>query len=79
MVGWVLIYIAFCCFEMKVGKTVKSKEADYVLDNVNNMARAISEVWVGGSGAKDGSNQSISRTRSDIELDSVLTATAVGA
>ncbi|XP_009366925.2 uncharacterized protein LOC103956624 [Pyrus x bretschneideri] len=62
-----------------VGKTVKSKEADYVLENVNNMAQAISEVWVGGSGAKDGSNQRISRTRSDIELDSVLTATAVGA
>lgn len=64
---------------MKVGKTVKSKEADYVLENVNNMAQAISEVWVGGSSAKDGSNQRISRTRSDIELDSVLTATSVGA
>ncbi|CAB4292031.1 unnamed protein product [Prunus armeniaca] len=60
-----------------VGKTVKSKEADYVLENVNNLAQAVSEVWVGG---KDGgSNKRISRTRSDIEVDSILTTTAVGA
>ncbi|KAB2599613.1 hypothetical protein D8674_009884 [Pyrus ussuriensis x Pyrus communis] len=62
-----------------VGKTVKSKEADYLLENVNNMAQVITEVWVGEGGGKDGSNQRISRTRSDIDRDSILTATAVGA
>ncbi|KAK9933355.1 hypothetical protein M0R45_020555 [Rubus argutus] len=57
-----------------VGKTVKSKEADYVLENVKNLAQSISDVWVGGS---DGSIQRISSTRSDIEVDSIRTTTAV--
>lgn len=53
---------------------MKSKEADYVLENVKNLAQSISEVWVGGS---DGSIQRISSTRSDIEVDSIRTTTAV--
>ncbi|XP_004296895.1 PREDICTED: uncharacterized protein LOC101301381 [Fragaria vesca subsp. vesca] len=57
-----------------VGKTVKSKEADYVLENVKNLAQSISEVWVGGS---EGSNQQVNGTRSDIEVDSIRTTTAV--
>ncbi|KAF9673927.1 hypothetical protein SADUNF_Sadunf10G0074700 [Salix dunnii] len=28
-----------------VGKTVKSKEADYVLDNIHNLAQVIPEIW----------------------------------
>ncbi|XP_050373752.1 uncharacterized protein LOC126791356 [Argentina anserina] len=57
-----------------VGKSVKTKEADYVLENVKNLAQSISEVWVGRS---DGGNHRVSDTRSDIEVDSIRTTTAV--
>lgn len=30
-----------------VGKTVKSKEADYVMENVNKLAQVIPEIWGG--------------------------------
>lgn len=59
---------------MKVGKTVKVSEADYVLENVNNLTQVIPEIWVSQSGDGD---QRISRTRS--ELESILTTTPVGA
>ncbi|KDP40159.1 hypothetical protein JCGZ_02157 [Jatropha curcas] len=57
-----------------VGKTVKSKEADYVLENVNKLAQVIPEIL--GSG-KDSGEQRISRTRS--EIDSMLATAPVGA
>lgn len=57
-----------------VGKTVKVGEADYVLENVNNLTQVIPEIWVSQS---DGGDQRISRTRS--ELESILTTTPVGA
>lgn len=57
-----------------VGKTVKSKEADYVMENVNKLAQVIPEIWGVG---KDNGDQSINRTRSD--LDSILATTIVGA
>ncbi|KAF2284169.1 hypothetical protein GH714_019734 [Hevea brasiliensis] len=57
-----------------VGKTVKSKEADYVMENVNKLAQVIPEIWVIG---KNNGDQSINRTRS--ELDSILETTPVGA
>ncbi|KAJ4722435.1 Haloacid dehalogenase-like hydrolase (HAD) superfamily protein [Melia azedarach] len=57
-----------------VGKTGKIKEADYVLENFNNLAQVIPEIWVGQS---NGGNERISRTRS--ELESILTTTPVGA
>ncbi|GMY27434.1 hypothetical protein FCV25MIE_22676 [Fagus crenata] len=57
-----------------VGKTVKSKEADYALENVNNLAKVIPEIWVSGM---DGGDQRISRSKS--EIDSILAITAVGA
>lgn len=59
---------------MKVGKTVKSKEADYVLEHIHNLAQVIPEIWAKGT---DSGDQRISRTRS--EMDAVLTATTVGA
>jgi len=55
-----------------VGKTVKSKEADYALENVNNLAQVIPEIWVNGM---DGGDQRISRSKSEIE--SILAITAV--
>lgn len=55
-----------------VGKTVKSKEADYVMETVNKLAQVIPEIWVGGM------DQRMKRSRS--ELDSILTtSTPVGA
>ncbi|POO02206.1 HAD-like domain containing protein [Trema orientale] len=57
-----------------VGKTMKTKEADYALETVNNLAQVIPEIWV--SGIESG-EQRMSRTKSDI--DSILATTAVGA
>uniref|UniRef100_A0A6N2NLI5 Uncharacterized protein n=1 Tax=Salix viminalis TaxID=40686 RepID=A0A6N2NLI5_SALVM len=57
-----------------VGKAVKSREADYVVEHIHNLAQVIPEIWVGGTG---GGDQRISRTRS--EMDAALAATTVGA
>ncbi|KAK3222371.1 hypothetical protein Dsin_009396 [Dipteronia sinensis] len=57
-----------------VGKTVKIKEADYALENINNLTQVVPEIWVSKS---DGGDQRINRTRS--EMDLVLTTTSVGA
>ena len=51
---------------------MKSKEADYALENVNNLAQVIPEIWVHGM---DGGDQRISRSKSEIE--SILAITAV--
>lgn len=51
-----------------VGKTTKTLEADYAVENVNNLAQAIPEIWMmGKSSADDDGEQSIGRTRSEIE------------
>ncbi|CAK9186377.1 unnamed protein product [Ilex paraguariensis] len=55
-----------------VGKTVKSKEADYALETVHNLVQVIPEIWFGGEDEK-----TLSRTRS--EIDSLVTITTVGA
>ncbi|KAL5782578.1 hypothetical protein ACOSP7_007607 [Xanthoceras sorbifolium] len=57
-----------------VGKTMKSKEADYALENINNLAQVVPEIWFSKS---DGGDERITRTRS--ELDSILTTMSVGA
>ncbi|KAJ4843219.1 hypothetical protein Tsubulata_039636 [Turnera subulata] len=57
-----------------VGKTVKSKEADYVVENVHNLAQVVPEIWVGGAGGVD---ERINRSKSD--MDAVLATTSVGA
>lgn len=59
---------------MKVGKTVNVGEADYALENVNNLPQVVPEIWVSQS---DDGDQRISGTRS--ELESILTTTPVGA
>ncbi|EXC17577.1 hypothetical protein L484_012369 [Morus notabilis] len=58
-----------------VGKTVKTKEADYVLETVNNLEQVIPEIWISKA---DGGDQRISRSKSEIN-DSILATTAVGA
>lgn len=60
--------------ELKVGKKIKIKESDYVLENINNLPQVIPEIWVSQS---DGGDRSISRTRS--ELETILNTTTVGA
>lgn len=64
----------FYSFAKQVGKSVKTKEADYALEDVHNMVQVIPEIWI--SGAKD-EQRKISRTRS--EIDSALKTTPVGA
>lgn len=54
---------------------MKSKEADYAMETVHNLAQAIPEIWV--SVESDDDDEMINRSRS--EVDSVLVATAVGA
>lgn len=59
---------------MQVGKTVRSKEADYVLEHIHNLAQVIPEIWARETESGD---QRISGSRS--EMDAILTATIVGA
>ncbi|XP_065863326.1 uncharacterized protein [Euphorbia lathyris] len=57
-----------------VGKTMKSKGADYAVENVNNITQVIPEIWMIGN---ENENQRISRTRSGMEsMDSMLTVGA---
>ncbi|PSS01445.1 Pyrimidine 5-nucleotidase protein [Actinidia chinensis var. chinensis] len=53
-----------------VGKSVKIKEADYVLETVNSLAQAIPEIWLG-------EGQRMNRTRS--QIDPILATAPVGA
>ncbi|KAK3021570.1 hypothetical protein RJ639_046277 [Escallonia herrerae] len=55
-----------------VGKTMRTKEADYAMEDVHNLVQVIPEIWYKGE-----DEQRLNRTRSDIE--SILTATPVGA
>ncbi|KAG2401438.1 hypothetical protein LR48_Vigan02g226900 [Vigna angularis] len=57
-----------------VGKTVKSKEADYAVEFVNNVAQAIPEIW---ANKMDGEDEAMTRTKS--ELESALAIAVVGA
>lgn len=57
-----------------VGKTVKTIEADFVLESINNLPQVIPDIW---ASKPKGENNSIMRTGSDLEA--VLTATPVGA
>lgn len=48
-----------------VGKTVKTKEADYAMEKVNNLTQVIPEIWMSKA---DGCDAKISRI-SELELD----------
>lgn len=56
---------------LKVGKTTKSKEADYAVEVVNekNLIQVIPEIWFGQEDEK----------QQQPKIDSVLSATTVGA
>jgi len=53
---------------------VKSKEADYAVEFVNNVAQAIPEIW---ANEMDGEDEAMTRTKS--ELESALAIAVVGA
>ncbi|KAK3042135.1 hypothetical protein RJ639_001255 [Escallonia herrerae] len=55
-----------------VGKTMRTKEADYAMEDVHNLVQVIPAIWYKGE-----DEQRMNRTRSDIE--SILTTTPVGA
>lgn len=62
-------------YTVLVGKTVKSKGADYAVESVNSVAEVIPEIWASGM---DGDDERLTRTKS--ELDAVFnTAAVVGA
>ncbi|XP_057960288.1 uncharacterized protein LOC131152429 isoform X2 [Malania oleifera] len=63
--------VGFCT--VLVGKTTKSKESDYVLETVNNLAQIVPEIWVS---RVDGGDQ---KSRSGSEIKSALAAPPVGA
>lgn len=54
-----------------VGKTVKTKEADYAMDTVNNLPKVVPEVWVNPADGAGG-DQIINTARNN-EIDSILT------
>ena len=57
-----------------VGKTEKSKGADYAVECVNDLAQVIPEIW---ANEMDGEDQTMTRTKS--ELEAVLACAVVGA
>ncbi|GFZ22053.1 haloacid dehalogenase-like hydrolase (HAD) superfamily protein [Actinidia rufa] len=54
----------------RVGKSIKIKEADFVLETVNSLAQAIPEIWLG-------EGQRMTRTRS--QMDPILATAPIGA
>ncbi|KAF8042273.1 hypothetical protein BT93_A0790 [Corymbia citriodora subsp. variegata] len=55
-----------------VGKTVKTKEADYALQTVNDLPNVVPGIWVNPIHGSAGDDQIINATRSG-EIDSILT------
>ncbi|KAH9621562.1 hypothetical protein KSS87_020529 [Heliosperma pusillum] len=49
-----------------VGRSTKTNEADYVVENVNNLMQAIPEIWMIDGAMEDDQNR-IGRSRSDVE------------
>lgn len=61
----------------QVGKRVRSKEADYALENIGALRRVIPEIWGGESERSDHSMDKIMPMRSD--LDSIIRPTSIQA
>lgn len=74
LIIYLLLDMCLVWVGIKVGKTVKSKGAEYAVESVNNVPQVIPEIW---ASEMDGDDQRITRTKS--ELDAVLTAATVGA
>ncbi|CAL1396786.1 unnamed protein product [Linum trigynum] len=53
-----------------VGKTVKSPEADYVLEKIHNLAQVVPEIWAAAAGDR------INRSKSKSDMDSILVTAA---
>ncbi|KAL9271961.1 hypothetical protein AKJ16_DCAP19015 [Drosera capensis] len=51
-----------------VGTTIKSSETDYTLDNIDNLAKVIPEIWVIGGSSSKAKEQKMKRTRSEIDM-----------
>ncbi|XP_043691674.1 uncharacterized protein LOC122642298 [Telopea speciosissima] len=59
-----------------VGKTGKNTEGGFMVESVVHLPQVVPEVWATPTKEED---RKISRTRSEIEMDSMFTATPVGA
>lgn len=67
-----------------VGKAVKTKEADYALENIVNLKRMVPQIWLkitaATSSVRDSGDKRMSRTRSRSDIEATISnATAVGA
>jgi putative hydrolase of the HAD superfamily len=66
---------------LQVGKRVRSKEADYAMESIGSLRRAIPEIW--GGVAVDGELQhdhNVEKNKSmRAELDSVIQPTSIQA
>lgn len=63
---------------LKVGKTVKSKEADYVVESVHNLVQVIPEIWM-NTADSDGDDEMMNRSRNEVDSIHMTAAAAVGA
>ncbi|KAA0061697.1 HAD-superfamily hydrolase, subfamily IA, variant 3 [Cucumis melo var. makuwa] len=61
-----------------VGKTVKSKEADYVVESVHNLVQVIPEIWM-NTADSDGDDEMMNRSRNEVDSIHMTAAAAVGA
>ncbi|TKV91869.1 hypothetical protein SEVIR_9G126000v4 [Setaria viridis] len=65
-----------------VGKRVRSKEADYALESIGALRRAIPEIWGvagGGEGISERSDHGIDKTPMRSDLDSIIQPTSIQA
>lgn len=63
-------------FTCKVGKRVKTKEADYLLDSISRLKQVVPEIWRGLE-MERGGDHGATAMRSD--LDSIRPTSPVGA
>ncbi|CAL4926830.1 unnamed protein product [Urochloa decumbens] len=61
-----------------VGKRVRSKEADYALENIGALRRVIPEIW-GVAGGEERSDRSMDKMPMRSDLDSIIQPTSIQA
>lgn len=65
---------------MQVGKRARSKEADYALETIGGLRRAIPEIWGGAGDGELQSDHNVEKNKSmRAELDSVIQPTSIQA
>ncbi|KAI3909283.1 hypothetical protein MKW98_025925 [Papaver atlanticum] len=64
-----------------VGKAIRTKEADYAVENIVNLHRMVPHIWLKNTAtSSDGADKRMSRTRSRTDIEATISnATAVGA